>query len=53
MGGEKIGKHDSSREDQSLSKILVRLEHDWDGFLFGNYRVPACWEQLQSLFQGL
>ncbi|KAI5064766.1 hypothetical protein GOP47_0019461 [Adiantum capillus-veneris] len=53
MGGAKIGKDDSNREDPSLSKILVRFEHDWDGFLFDNYRVPACWDQLQSLFQGL
>lgn len=51
MGGRRVGRSGKCKKP-SLSKLLVQLPKSWDGTLDG-IRVPACWEQLNSMFNGL
>ncbi|MCO5591019.1 hypothetical protein L7F22_044995 [Adiantum nelumboides] len=37
---------------QSLARLLIQLPSTWEGDL-GGIRVPACWDQLQTMLKGL
>lgn len=53
MGGGRVGSRDSEHQGPSLSKLLVQLPETWNGVLAEGFRVPACWDQLNSMFLGL
>ena len=52
MGGPQVGAHEAKSNSPSLSKLLVQLLETWDGSL-GDIYVPACWEQLKTMFVAL